>query len=521
MNQERRSAYASEQEPRHNCGIAGIYGVSLDVTAYTISMLESLQSRGQEGAGIWVNNGQEGRGHKGAGWARQVFANNEVVGYLRKIHPHVAIGQDRYSTSGSLEAWQPFVEGGLALVHNGNLTNARELYAQLPSHVQEKAQSDSWIAHQTILRSEGDSWEEKIRRAVSQFEGAYNLILEAEGKMYAVRDFKGYRPLVIGEVQEKKAVAVASETSAFTPLGLRYMREVHEGEGVVIDEHGAKTFFVDERTDIQKAAHCIFEFVYFSAPDSIIFAKPVSHVRYECGRMLARSDAERRFLPDRVIPVQQSGVTYAQGYSEEMVRQVCKNPYRFNLSWQDVPGTAAALVPKTGLVTNPYVGRVFIENSGREEKSSIKHRANAGDNPERKVVVVDDSIVRSNAIKQVVGALREQPSLLGVAPPAEIHARIGSPPIMHPCYMGIDFSTQKELIAYRYNGDVEEIRKSLGGVDSLRYVTHRQLVASVVGEERIKDIPDHELFEKTGHCGACFNGTYPQRIKGVFSKNGT
>ncbi|HCS79521.1 TPA: hypothetical protein DIV55_07365 [Patescibacteria group bacterium] len=505
---------------RHNCGIAGIYVTNgeesvLNLPGLMASVLYTLQPRGQEGAGMYLENTTETYLRKDSGWAKTIFKETEIE-RMRLIYPHIAIGHDRYSTSGKMDAWQPLYDDNCAFVHNGNLTNAAKLLNELPAHIRDQALSDSWIAHQLIIRADGNTMTEKIQNSVVQFEGAYNIILAAKGKIFAVRDPWGFRPLIIGSLANNQGYIVASETSALAPIGARFIREVHEGEGVVIDENGIQTFFVDPRTDPEKIAHCIFEFIYISSPDSVIFNQPVAKIRYELGRKLARADIAQNFLPDVIVGVQQSGVLYAQGYSEEYVGAVIDHPESFGIPHDQISTTARSLVLKTGLVANPYAGRVFI-SPDRDDATYTKHRANAQDVSGKIVVNVDDSVLRSLAGRALNKAEREHPLAINMPPPKEVHLRIASPPIAHPCFMGVDFATKEQLIAYQTNGDIEEIGRRIG-VDSLKYLSHRDLVTSVVGEEKAAAISDEQLYEQTGHCGACFTGNYPIYINGTYGK---
>ena len=496
----------------HNCGIAAIFAPGHDVSSLMLSLLYTLQHRGQEGSGMWVSNGKQGQYYKGVGWAKQVFTP-EIINNLSSINPIAAIGQDRYSTSGDANAWQPFIDSNLALAHNGNFTNALELLGLLPVALQKKVESDTWIAHQLIINNKSDNLIDKIKDSVIKFEGAYNLVMEYEGKIYVVRDPWGFRPLVIGRLKDDSGYVVASESAAFGPIDAKFIREVREGECLVIDEKGIKTFFIDSRTKPHNISHCVFEFIYLSAPDSIIFNKHVSEVRYECGRSLALEDTKNGFLPEIIIPILGSGGAYGQGYAEEMIRQVCLQPSQFGISQEDLPDIAASLVPKTGLVTNYYSGRIFISPKFRENASILKHRVNEIDIRGKKVLVVDDSLVRGTTAKKITSILKNSGA-------AEIHWRIASPPIKNPCYMGVDFATKKELIFNEAQENIEVLKELIGGADSLRYLTHKQLISAITGKDiSITGNDESEFYVKTKHCGACFTGRYPLNIKGTFKKN--
>lgn len=509
----------------HNCGIGAVFASSSEIStpAVMTSILHTLQPRGQEGAGMWAaNREKQTRYHKDSGYARHVL-HNGVLDAIGKISPHIAIGNDRYSTSGDLDASQPFVENILgdevALVHNGNVTNAATMLKKLPVETRKNAVSDSWILLQMIKHAPGQTLEEKIQNATSEFEGAYNLIIATTndgGKIFALRDPQGFRPLSIGEIQGK-AIVLSSETSAFSPIQAKLLRDVKEGEAIMIDKNGIKTMFFDKRTNPENTAHCIFEYVYIASPDSFIFGRSVSQIRYRLGAALAKRDFENGLLPEVVIGVQQSAILYAQGYSEEIIKQILKNPKRFQLKEADLPNIISQLTPKTGLVANPYAGRIFISPFDRELNSRGKQRASPFDVSGKEIVVIDDSIIRGNTSKAIIKATKEDPTMIGLKGASKVHLRSASPAVISPCFFGVDFSKNSELIAAQLNGDIDRIREELGAT-SLEYISHQELVSAVIGENI--DLPAEKIYQQTGHCGACFTGFYPITVlkDGLFSK---
>lgn len=447
------------------CGIFGVYGHP-EAANLTYLGLYALQHRGQEGAGICSSDGRRLFLEKSRGLIADVFNEKR----LRRLPGHMSIGHNRYSTAGSsvLKNVQPIVAnfalGTLAIAHNGNLVNALEVRAALEDEgAIFQSSSDSEVIVHLIAHSKGDDFYERVLHALKQISGAFSLLILREKELIAVRDPYGVRPLSLG--LKDGAYIVASETCAFDLIGAMYVRDIEPGEVLIIGEDGIRSMRLLNST---RKAFCVFEFIYFSRPDSNIFGGVnVNEMRKEFGRQLAR---ESMTEADIVIPVPDSGVPAAIGYSEES-----KIPFDF------------------GLIRNHYVGRTFIE-----PKHSIRHfGVKIKLNPVRKllegkrVIVVDDSIVRGTTSKKIVKMVREG----GGA--KEVHLKISSPPTIGPCFYGIDTPTRQELIASSHL--VEEVRK---------YVTADSL--SYLSLEGLKGI----IPESHNYCTACFDNYYPISFPG-------
>ncbi len=445
------------------CGVFGIYGHP-DAANLTYLGLYALQHRGQESAGIVSTDGKEMYNQKSMGLVADIFTEDRI----KKLPGHVAIGHNRYSTAGgsiSLNI-QPllvnFALGALAIAHNGNIVNAGILKAELEAYGSIfQSTSDSEVVIHLIAQSRMATIHDRIVEALSHVQGAYSLLLLTENELIAVRDPHGFRPLSLGELDG--AYVVASETCAFDLIEATYIRDIEPGEMVVINSAGIRSFFPFKHAD---PSHCIFEFIYFARPDSMVFGQNVYTIRKEFGRQLAR---ESRVEADVVVPVPDSGVPAALGFAEE-----------------------SGIPFDTGLIRNHYVGRTFIE-----PRQSIRHfGVKIKLNPVRdalkgkRVVVVDDSIVRGTTSKKIIKMIRN-------AGASEVHMRISSPPTTHPCFYGIDTPTRQELIASSHN--VEEIRKYITA-DTLNYI-------SLEGIQRVVNRP-------INYCTACFDGDYPVPFPG-------
>lgn len=484
-----------EDKPISYCGIFGIFG-SDTASQQTYYGLHALQHRGQEASGIVTRsfNGDT-KPHfnivKGEGLVSEVFEDPKVLEEI--LIGNSAIGHNRYSTTGASKSRkniQPFMVnyrlGNLAIAHNGNLTNAKELRKEL---VNEGAifqtSSDTEVILHLIARSKLDDQTEQILEALRRVKGAYCVVILTDDKLIAARDSQGFRPLSIGKLDD--AYLVASETCAFDIQSASFLREVDEGEMIVIDNSTLsngkiKSYRISE--DSQNKKHCVFEFIYFSRPDSFIFGHNVDKMRRRLGKILARKhpvidpDNERVF----VISVPDSSNTTALGYAHELEKS----------------GIDTRL--EIGLIRSHYIGRTFIQpgQSKRETGVRIKFNIVKGVLEGRTIVVVDDSIVRGTTSKQLVKLLKE-------GNPKSIHFRISSPPIMHPCYYGMDFPSKSELIAHRMHSNVEEIKNYLE-VDSLEYLTIEEMLEAVseAGEENF--------------CTACFSGNYPTPVDINFQK---
>lgn len=484
-----------EDKPISFCGIFGVYGSdTAAVQAYY--GLHALQHRGQEATGIVTRsfNG-DGRAHfnivKGEGLVSEVFEDSNLLRDV--LVGNSAIGHNRYSTTGAAKSRkniQPFMVnyrlGNLAIAHNGNLTNAKQLREEL---VNEGAifqtTSDTEVILHLIARSKLEDQVDQILEALKRIEGAYCVTILTDDKLIAARDPYGFRPLSIGMLDN--TFLVASETCAFDIQSATFLREVRAGELIVIDDDTVytgkiKSFKIEEKSREQK--HCVFEFIYFSRPDSFIFGYYVDKMRRKLGKVLARKhpvtdpDGERIY----VISVPDSSNTTALGYAREFEKE----------------GIDSRL--EIGLIRSHYIGRTFIQpgQSQRETDVRIKFNIVKGVLEGRTIVVVDDSIVRGTTSKQLVKLLRE-------GNPKAIHLRISSPPIMHPCYYGMDFPSRSELIAHRMHGNIEEIKNYLE-VDSIEYLTIEEMLEAVseAGTENF--------------CTACFSGKYPTPVDINFKK---
>lgn len=451
------------------CGVFGIYGHP-EAANLTYLGLYALQHRGQEGAGICSSDGKQIFLEKSMGLIADIFSEKR----LRRLPGHIAIGHNRYSTAGTsvLKNVQPIVAnfalGTLAIAHNGNLVSASDLRDSLEDEgAIFQSSSDSEVIVHLIAHSKGNDFYERVAHAVSQISGSFSLLILREKELIAVRDPFGVRPLSLG--MKDGAVVIASETCAFDLIGATYIRDIEPGEVLIVNEQGLESLKI---FNSHRKAFCVFEFIYFSRPDSNIFGgQNVNEMRKEFGRQLAR---ESRIDADLVIPVPDSGVPAAIGFSEES-----RIPFDF------------------GLIRNHYVGRTFIE-----PKHSIRHfGVKIKLNPVRKLlegkrlIVIDDSIVRGTTSKKIVKMLREG----GGA--KEVHVKISSPPTIGPCFYGIDTPTRRELIASTHL--LDEIRKYVTA-DTLSYL-------SLEGLKKI--VPDSH-----NYCTACFDCDYPISFPGEHLK---
>ncbi len=442
------------------CGIFGIFGHP-EAANLAYLGLYALQHRGQEGAGICSSDGRSFYLDKSMGLVADIFTEKR----LKKLPGSSAIGHNRYSTAGntSIKNVQPFlvnyVQGSIAISHNGNLINAEQLRADLEKEgAIFQSNSDSEVILHLIARSKLDQPEDRIKDALNKVKGAFSILFLRESELIAARDPFGVRPLSLGALDG--AYVVASETCAFDLISASYIRDIEPGEILIINKEGLRSIYLPRNN---KKAFCIFEFIYFARPDSYIFNHvSVNTIRKNLGRILAQSA-----LPDAdlVIPVPDSGVPAAIGLSE-----TSQIPFDF------------------GLIRNHYIGRTFIE-----PKQSIRHfGVKIKLNPVRemlrgkRVIVVDDSIVRGTTSKKIVKMIRE------VGGAREVHMRIASPPTIGPCFYGIDTPTRHELIASTHM--IEEIRKYITA-DSLAYLTLEGL------RELLPNPKDY--------CTACFDNNYP------------
>ncbi|PFG40230.1 amidophosphoribosyltransferase [Georgenia soli] len=468
-----------EKGPQDECGVFGVWAPGEDVARLTYFGIYALQHRGQESAGIATSNGQQILVYKDMGLVSQVFDDQA----LQPLKGHIAIGHTRYSTTGASE-WEnaqptlgPTASGTVALGHNGNLTNTRELMEivqerfgkDLRGELGRGSSTDTAVITALLggTSTDGDRLEDVAMDVMPLLEGAFSLAFMDEHTLYAARDAHGVRPLVLGRLE--RGWAVASETAALDIVGASVVREVEPGELIIIDADGLRS-----RRFAEATPHgCVFEYVYLARPDTKIAGVPVNAARTEMGRMLAR---ETPVAADLVIPTPESGTPAAIGYAQE-----------------------SGIPFAQGLVKNSYVGRTFIQPTDTIRQLGIRLKLNplreviAG----KRLVVVDDSIVRGNTQRALVRMLRE-------AGAAEVHVRISSPPVKWPCFYGIDFATRAELIA---NGlTTDEVRDNLGA-DSLGYISLEGMVAATT-------LPQQRL------CTACFTGDYPIRIRGGATVSG-
>ena len=450
---------------KDKCGVFGVYAPGEDVARITFYGIYALQHRGQESAGIASGDGQTLHVRTGMGLVSQVFEEHD----LGHLPGHVAIGHTRYSTTGSSrsENAQPVhvegTNGELALGHNGHLLNADVLRDDLEDGGTDfETSTDTEIAARLLVSAPGSSWLERAANTMKVLSGAYCFVAVTPDSLIAMRDPYGVRPLSIGRLNGKGWV-IASETCALDHLGAEFVREVEPGEAIVIDGDG---LHAEQALEKRRDALCVFEYIYFARPDSIIRGKLLQPTRANMGRELAR---EAPVDADIVIGVPDSATAAAIGYANE----------------SGIPYTE-------GLVKNRYVGRTFIKPDQRLREQGVRLKFN----PLRQVIegkrliVVDDSIVRGTTTPKVVEMLRN-------AGAASVHMRICAPPIVHPCHFGIDMATQWELIASRQ--EIEEIRQHIGA-DSLAYL-------SLDGLMRAVEQP------RESFCTACFTGEYPMPVQ--------
>ena len=447
------------------CGVFGVFGHP-EASNLAYLGLYALQHRGQESAGIVSSDGGELHAHRAMGEVEEIF----VPTVLAELPGDIAIGHTRYSTAGdkALLNAQPIMvdcnKGKIALGHNGNLTNAAEWRRKLEHRGSIfQTNSDTEVIVHLIARSQARNLSGALGDALNQVEGAYSLLVLTPDELYAVRDPRGFRPLVLGKLPATATTPetwmVASETCAFDLLNAQYVREIEPGEMVRISKSGIESIHFAPQKPHQ---HCIFEHVYFARPDSIIFGRSVNASREALGRVLAR---EHPVDADIVVPVPDSGVPAAVGYSLES-----KIPFHL------------------GLIRNHYIGRTFIEPSQAIRNFGVKLKLNPvrGLIEGKRVVLVDDSIVRGTTSRKIVRMVRE-------AGAKEVHVRISCPPTVSPCYYGVDTPTKEELIAS--SNTPEEICKYLGA-DSLGYVSLSAL------RQAVHD--DTGMF-----CTSCYTGVYP------------
>jgi amidophosphoribosyltransferase len=455
-----------EKGPQDACGVFGVWAPGEEVAKLTYYGLYALQHRGQESAGIATSDGKRINVYKDMGLVSQVF--DETI--LNTLTGHIAVGHCRYSTTGG-STWanaQPTLGatagGTVALAHNGNLTNSADLFDKViekfgrpeRGELAQGNTTDTALVTALLAGEHGQTLEERAMELLPKLRGAFCFTFMDEGTLYAARDESGVRPLVLGRLE--RGWVVASETAALDIVGASFVREIEPGEFIAVDENGLRT----QRFAEKKPAGCVFEYVYLARPDTAINGRSIHAARVEMGRRLA---AEHPVEADLVIPTPESGTPAAIGYAE-----------------------ASGIPYGQGLVKNAYVGRTFIQPSQTIRQLGIRLKLNPLKEVVRgkRLVVIDDSIVRGNTQRALVRMLRE-------AGAAEVHVRISSPPIKWPCFYGIDFASRAELIA---NGiGIADVCASLGA-DSLGYISEDGMIEAT-------EQPREKL------CTACFTGQYP------------
>ncbi|MBT5987861.1 MAG: amidophosphoribosyltransferase [Elusimicrobiaceae bacterium] len=447
------------------CGIIGVEN-NKDSSALAYLGLFSLQHRGQESAGIVAYEKGKINYYRRMGMVQNVFTGDT----LNKLHGNTAIGHVRYSTAGKSHEQnaQPFFfkckKGMVSIAHNGNLTNAKELRKNLEKEgAIFQHSSDTEVIVHLIAREKG-SFEKAIEKSLKKVEGAYSLLIVYENKLIAVRDPYGFRPLVLGK-KNGKTYMIASETPAIEGMGGKYLRDIKPGEMVVVEKGKLKSHQLEQPKKDLKL--CVFEQVYFSRPDSIVLGRSVQQARLSMGKYLA--EQMKNVKADMVAPVPDSGMFATLGFAQ-----------------------ASGIDFQMALVRNHYVGRSFIKPTQklREEAVKMKLFPVSGTVKGKDIILIDDSIVRGTTSKKLVKILKE-------AGARKVHMAISSPPIISPCFYGIDTPNRQELIAGHKT--IEEIKKYIG-VDSLTYLTKENLIKAA-GENKY-----------TGFCSACFTGKYPTKI---------
>ncbi|WP_185245314.1 amidophosphoribosyltransferase [Citrifermentans bremense] len=451
------------RRPEEECGIFGVFNHP-EASNLTYLGLYALQHRGQESCGIVSSDGNNLHSHKSMGLVADVFGNQEI---FKSLPGKAAIGHVRYSTTGSsvIKNVQPIMvdysRGSIAVAHNGNIVNAQIIKDELEAYgsIFQTTMDTEIIVH-LLATSKAISLQDRLTDALSRIQGAYCLLFLTETRMVAVRDPNGFRPLCLG--RQGGSYVVASESCALDLIDAEFIREIAPGEMIVIDKNGMNSFFPFKKVD---PTPCIFEFVYFARPDSHIFGRNVYQVRKEQGRQLAR---EHKVDADIVIPIPDSGVPAALGYAEE-----------------------SGIPFELGLIRNHYVGRTFIEPQQAIRHFGVKIKLNPVREvlKDKRVVVIDDSIVRGTTSRKIVKMIRN-------AGAREVHVRISSPPTSYPCYYGIDTPNRKELISSSHS--LDEIRRYITA-DSLGYLSEEGLMSSVGAEN-------------AGFCTACFTGGYPVKF---------
>jgi len=445
------------------CGIFGIYAPNKKVSEIIFYGLQALQHRGQESAGIAVSDGEDILVFKDLGLVAQVFNEQNIA----PLNGHIGIGHTRYSTRGkniwrnSQPIYRMFNNESFALAHNGNLINTHQLRKdQADRGIKFETTTDTEVIASLIESSGSINMEDAVKEAVSRLRGSYSLAILTKNKLFGIRDPHGFRPLVLGSMEGN--YVLASETCALDIIDARFIREIDPGEIVVIDKDGIRSQMM---LPVDRTSMCVFELIYFSRPDSYIHGKNMFEVRHRMGQELAK---ESPVDADIVISVPDSGTPAAIGYSAQS-----RIPYA------------------EGFIKNRYIGRTFIQPVQEVREIGVRLKLNPLKDiiKDKRIIVVDDSIVRGNTSRKIIKMLYKSGA-------REVHMRISSPPLLHPCYYGIDMATRKEFVANHKT--LEDIRRFLN-VDSLDYLSIDGL-EKAIGESRDK------------FCFACFNGEYPVQI---------
>ena len=453
----------NDDKMSEECGVFGIFNADGESSAAELTYLGliALQHRGQESAGICSNHKGDFNLYKGMGLVESVFTEDNI----QDLKGEMSIGHVRYSTSGSskLSNAQPIlinsIKGDLALAHNGNLANGAELRNNLEQNgsIFHSTLDTEVIAH-LVARSFEDDIKEALIQSLHQLKGAFSMVAMTEDSLIAIRDPRGFRPLSLGKVGD--TYVVASETCAFDIIGAEFIRDIDPGEVVIIDEDGIKS---RRYTGKNGTNLCVFEYIYFARPDSNIAGQNVLLARKEMGKQLAK---EMDVDADIVVPVPDSGIAAALGFADE-----------------------SGIPYAQGILRNRYMGRTFIQPT--QEIRDLKVRLKLSPIKEiikdKKVILIDDSIVRGTTSKQIIGRIKD-------AGAKEVHMAISSPPVKHPCYFGLDTSRRQELIAS--SNSIEEISESIGA-DSLHYLSQEGMLKSI------------NTSVELGFCTACFDGEYP------------
>ena len=457
----KRAVVGGDESLRESCGVVGVYAPGSSVAQVAFFALYALQHRGQESAGIATATGKRIHNHTAMGLVSQAFRETD----LERLEGHIAIGHTRYSTTGSnrTQNAQPVIARSsnveLALAHNGNVINAEELRGELGELGCTFASStDSEVIAQVLAWAPGQSWPEKVSYMMRRLQGAYSLTVLTKDTLLGIRDPYGVRPLCMGRLEG--GWVIASESCALDHLGAPYLREIEPGETVIVDQQGLTS--VPYPGELPQSAPCVFEYIYFARPDSLLGDRLAYLSRQAMGRQLAR---EHPVDADMVIGIPDSATAAAVGYAQES-----------GIPYSD------------GLVKNRYVGRTFIEPDQRIRDLGVRLKFNPLPEVIRgnRVVIVDDSIVRGTTTPHVVNMVRK-------AGATEVHMRVCAPPIRFPCHFGVDMATLRELIAA--NLSIDQVRQFIGA-DTLGYLSVEGLLKAVGGS-------------RNNFCAACFTGHYP------------